>query len=749
VCTPQPPITVDHHVQADGSGVSVAVVDSGIDGTHPFFQLPDGTSKVVRNMKLACYGNLSACPEDQGLGANPWIDVTSIHNDTDGASMGGHGTHVAGIVGGVPLVTNEGKHIHGAAPGAKLIGLSIGQSDTIYGGAAGLEWVLENHAAPCGAGVDPKVCPPIRVVNNSWGPVPVGESQTAYDPNGVVEQETDALVKAGVVVVWAAGNGDAQNNGGDGSTDLVTPYAKDPTPGVLGVADYDDGDTGSRDGGVESSSSRGLASDPATYPDIAAPGTHILSSCRRYLPVCEEGGDTDPNDIDFMNLSGTSMATPHIAGIVAQLFQLDPQATPAEIENAIEDTAHQLASDGPYVADTRNKTATSTTSFSAGHGLVDVVAAASQLLGYTGPAAAAQCTPDGPVVTDASGDAVDVIGTPTPLPSNDQLDILDGHASWDPNADGGTMTFTIHVKDLQDSDPQGTVGMWFDDNFTYAGTAYDLVAQRSVSQGTTSFELDTSGTTGRSLAVGGLDGSFDSANDLITIEVPNAKLGGTTGVKPFADGVLSNFQIVSRRNEGELIPDADTANGVCPYTIGLGAVPPVSPPPPPPPPPPPSGTNAAFFLHATGGCASNETYWMDLTNSNGDDDGCGPLGVDGVTGAQTNVYPATVATGVDLPAGSTVKGTIYIATDLPSSLQASVTLKDGAATVGAGTSDSTVSTGGETLVSGWTALPFTFTTTAPIASADKLEFDFGVSTATTYYFGYEGDHASQFVIHHD
>lgn len=65
------------------------------------------------------------------------------------------------------------------------------------------------------------------------------------------------------------------------------------------------------------------------------------------------------------------MAAPHVAGIVAQLFQANPQATPAQIEDALKTTAHKYADGAPYEAG-----ALGTTSVDKGYGLVDVVAAA-------------------------------------------------------------------------------------------------------------------------------------------------------------------------------------------------------------------------------------------------------------------------------------------------------------------------------------------------------------------------------------
>jgi serine protease AprX len=124
---------------------------------------------------------------------------------------------------------------------------------------------------------------------------------------------------------------------------------------------------------VSSFSSRGKRGNQATYPDISAPGEDITSSCRVYLPICSSG--LDPKDGgDYNTISGTSMATPHISGIVAQLFQANPSATPAQVEAAIESTAYKYTDGAPYEAGLN-----STTSYDKGHGLVDVVAAASAI----------------------------------------------------------------------------------------------------------------------------------------------------------------------------------------------------------------------------------------------------------------------------------------------------------------------------------------------------------------------------------
>jgi serine protease AprX len=145
------------------------------------------------------------------------------------------------------------------------------------------------------------------------------------------------------------------------------------------VASYDDLDTGTRNGVVSDFSSRGAPGQPATYPDISAPGSNITSACRPYLVICSTGLDphNGPGPLDlatFNTISGTSMATPHIVGIVAQLLQVSPNATPAQIENAIKSTAFKFTDGAPYEA-----VGSYTTSVDKGTGLVDAYSAALSL----------------------------------------------------------------------------------------------------------------------------------------------------------------------------------------------------------------------------------------------------------------------------------------------------------------------------------------------------------------------------------
>ena len=343
-----------------GKGVSVAVIDSGVDPTHPYFKEADGSSAVVANLKALCEPLTETC------------SVQRLPNfvDTDTLSVGGHGTHVSGIVAGRPTTLTDGGKLQGAAPGAKLVSISTGAGIVILGADSALNWVLENHAAPCGAGVPAATCPPIKVTNNSYGPTGGGE----FDPESATVKLQRALAAQGVVTVWAAGN-----DGGDGSASLTNPPGQDPTGGILSVASFYDQDTGTRDGTVSEYSSRGLSSDASTWPDISAPGENITSSCRLYLAICATGLDprNGPGLLDigtFNTISGTSMAAPHIAGIVAQLFQAKPSATPADIERALKVSAYKYTDGAGYQSGPLG-----TTSYDKGYGLVDVVAAVAAL----------------------------------------------------------------------------------------------------------------------------------------------------------------------------------------------------------------------------------------------------------------------------------------------------------------------------------------------------------------------------------
>ena len=237
----------------DGSGVSVAVIDSG---RRPDAPVPQERRRLLGRRQE---------PQDGLRPARaaplPGVDAGSLN--TDLLAAGGHGMHVSGIVAGRDVTLSDGTKMHGAAPGASIVSLGTGAVLLIVGADSALNWVLENHAAPCGAGVPASTCPPIKVTSNSYGPSGGGE----FDPNSATVKLQRALVKEGVVTVWANGN-----DGGDGSANLSNPPGQDQTGGIISVASYNDQDTGTRNGTVSDFSSRGRSGQFGTYPDISAPG---------------------------------------------------------------------------------------------------------------------------------------------------------------------------------------------------------------------------------------------------------------------------------------------------------------------------------------------------------------------------------------------------------------------------------------------------------------------------------------------
>ena len=345
----------------DGRGTTIAVIDTGVDPTHPAFALPGGT-KIVRTLStLPClrYGEGSPVTQETGDDPSCLVDVPS--GTTSDAGHGGHGSFVSGVAVGDDYTLPDGTNVGGTAPGARI--LMISATTALVGIDNAFRWLVLHHAHPCGDSVPASVCPPVRVVNCSWG---------ANDPS--IFRSQDTLARAGVLTVWANGNG-----GGDGSSAKSNVQStKDRTPGIISVAGYDDHGTGSRDGDVPSGSSRGAKNDPRTWPDLVAPSENIIGSCRAYQPICPAietqtpRNGPGPNDTaTYFIGSGTSFAAPQVCGIVALLFQVAPNASAALIEGTLLRTAHRFGRQSSY-----HRMHGQWSRFDAGAGLVDAYAAA-------------------------------------------------------------------------------------------------------------------------------------------------------------------------------------------------------------------------------------------------------------------------------------------------------------------------------------------------------------------------------------
>ncbi len=277
----------------------IAIVDSGIDPTHPDF-----AGKILAFENFVSTPG-AGCPTAPPGGA-PWDDL-------------GHGTHVSSIAAGTGKVTAANK---GVAPGAALVVLKVfdcansaPESDLL----AAFDWLLAQRST---YGID--------VVNMSFGAALAG-----LDGTDVLSDGANRLAAAGMVPVVAAGNS------GPGSGSVGTP----------GVAKW-----ALTAGAIKSNalgrnlaefSSRGPTADGRTKPDVVTPGVDILAAAPGY-PSWR-----------YRTMSGTSMATPALSGLVALALQADPSLAPsgvactacptgvdeASMNSPILDLAHSTAAD--------------------------------------------------------------------------------------------------------------------------------------------------------------------------------------------------------------------------------------------------------------------------------------------------------------------------------------------------------------------------------------------------------------------
>lgn len=300
-----------------GKGVSVVVNDSGVDGTHADHKFGD---HLLQNVLAST--NLNSIS-----GLLPITYVEDVPN-TDNSS--GHGTHVAGTVGGTGAKSG-GKH-EGVAPGAGLIGYGSGAGVAILDTIGGFDYALTNQMKYN-----------IRVITNSWGAT--SDAGTDFDPNHPVNVATKKLYNRGIVTVFSAGNS------GPGESTITGNYKK--APWVITVA------AGTKHGKLTNFSSRGVKGKGGTVtvdgkqwtwedrPTITAPGQDIIST-RVVSPTTGLSATKDAELIEpahlpyYTTMSGTSMAAPHVAGIVALLLEADPTLSPLEVKQIIQDTATNM-----------------------------------------------------------------------------------------------------------------------------------------------------------------------------------------------------------------------------------------------------------------------------------------------------------------------------------------------------------------------------------------------------------------------
>jgi serine protease AprX len=296
-----------------GKGVGVVVNDSGVDGTHKDIELG---KNLVQNVMAST--NLNSLEPSL-------LPVTYLENVANTDTNSGHGTHVAGTVGGTGAMSS-GKY-EGVAPGADLIGYGSGAALFVLDGIGGFDYAIANQARYN-----------IRVITNSWG------SSGDFDHNDPINIASKAAYDRGITVLFAAGNeGPGENT--------HNPYAK--APWVISIG------AGEKDGSLADFSSRGTKGVGGTFemdgkewtwedrPTVVAPGVDIIST-RVLAPVSSLALTADAELIEpaylpfYTSMSGTSMATPHAAGIVALMLEANPALSPDEIKQVFQDTATNM-----------------------------------------------------------------------------------------------------------------------------------------------------------------------------------------------------------------------------------------------------------------------------------------------------------------------------------------------------------------------------------------------------------------------
>lgn len=303
----------------DGTGVGVAVIDSGVNAV-PDLGLPGTTASRI---------------------------VYSANFDSSASTTSdlyGHGTHVAGIIAGNGNSSNCSNctiTYRGIAPNANIINLRALDAN---GQASDSEVIKAIEMA-----ISLQSTYNIRVINLSLGRG-IFESYT-LDP---LDQAVEQAWKAGIVVVVAAGNYGRDNSNNNNGYGTITAPGNDPYVITVG-ATRDEGTYSISDDLITTYSSKGPTMlDHVVKPDIVAPGNQIISDLAsttdtlynlypaNLVPISTyTQGNSSTISPNYFLLSGTSMATPVVSGAAALLIQQNPAITPDQVKARLMLTANK------------------------------------------------------------------------------------------------------------------------------------------------------------------------------------------------------------------------------------------------------------------------------------------------------------------------------------------------------------------------------------------------------------------------
>lgn len=420
-----------------GNGVGVAVVDTGIDATHGDLQLGRTVKQNVMFPTAEIATFPTGCPAIAGLpGVSFNLSFTGpvfAENQPLTDAEGGHGTFVAGVIGGNGQSSSD--LYGGMAPGAGLIGLVAGNDCGLatFAILQAFDYILVKQ-----------IQHRIRVVNNSWGSA---MRTSPYDANSAINVATRALHDASIVVVFSAGNG--INSVGD------TPGAinrHSVAPWVISVAAGEREGLGTltgfssrgQDNGTGSDTA-GMPADPATppnlRPDITGPGEAVKSTRSKGSGVTNVAatfpsilvGSKDlftipPAFIPFYtNSRGTSFSAPHVTGVVALMLEANPLLTPDDVVTILRATATPMPS----------------TEREAGAGYLDAHNAVRAAKAFTAVPHPANLfpTPTTPEIFDIAGDQLGTLAQ----------DIRGGDFDYDALA--GQLVYSLDLTDLSTITP--------------------------------------------------------------------------------------------------------------------------------------------------------------------------------------------------------------------------------------------------------------------------------------------------------
>ena len=284
----------------DGSGTTVAIIDTGLDGNHTSLDDQDDDPSTDDPKIIGFYDAVNS-PDDTSGNVFPYDDQ-------------GHGSHCGGTTAGTGAPTYEHP---GMAPQAHLVGVKVldsGGSGSFAGVMAGMQWTIDTmHQFNT------------RIASMSLGGP--GAIEWTSSEEDSVNRQANKMVSAGISLFIAAGNNGV-------SAQIGTPGSAED---VITVGALD------KDTSIAIYSSQGPTEEGRVKPNVAYMGSSIMS-------VAYNTGD------QYTAMSGTSMATPGAAGVGALMLQANPDLSPFDMRNIMQETAtyrqcHYMGANEPCLED--------------------------------------------------------------------------------------------------------------------------------------------------------------------------------------------------------------------------------------------------------------------------------------------------------------------------------------------------------------------------------------------------------------